>query len=46
MYTAGLNHFNITAPGELLEKVRDFYVEVLGLIVGERPGFRRNGFWL
>lgn len=42
----GLNHFNITAPYELLERVRDFYVEVVGLAVGERPGFMRNGFWL
>ena len=46
MDTIGLNHFNITVPTELLEKVRDFYVEVVGLIVGERPGFKRKGFWL
>jgi catechol-2,3-dioxygenase len=46
MDTVGLSHFNITAPYELLEKVRDFYVEVVGLAVGERPGFRRKGFWL
>ncbi|HEX8492502.1 MAG TPA: VOC family protein [Pyrinomonadaceae bacterium] len=46
MNTVGLNHFNITAPYHLLERVRDFYVEVLGLTVGERPGFRRKGFWL
>jgi catechol 2,3-dioxygenase-like lactoylglutathione lyase family enzyme len=46
METLGLNHFNITAPHGLLEKVRDFYVEVLGLALGERPGFSRNGFWL
>jgi catechol 2,3-dioxygenase-like lactoylglutathione lyase family enzyme len=46
METVGLSHFNITAPYELLEKVRDFYVEVLGLVVGERPGFLRKGFWL
>ncbi len=42
----GLHHFNITVPYELLEKVRDFYVEVLGLAVGERPSFTRKGFWL
>lgn len=46
MRTLGLSHFNITAPDALLEKVRDFYVEVIGLAVGERPGFRRRGFWL
>lgn len=46
MNTVGLSHFNITAPDELLEKVRDFYVEVLGLVVGDRAGFRQKGFWL
>jgi catechol 2,3-dioxygenase-like lactoylglutathione lyase family enzyme len=46
METVGLHHFNITAPEELLDKVRDFYVEVLGLVVGVRPDFRRRGFWL
>jgi catechol 2,3-dioxygenase-like lactoylglutathione lyase family enzyme len=46
MKITGLSHFNITAPYELLERVRDFYVEVLGLAVGDRPGFRREGFWL
>jgi catechol-2,3-dioxygenase len=46
MHTVGLNHFNITAPYDLLERVRDFYVEVVGLAVGDRPGFRRKGFWL
>src|SRR5215213_6894315 len=42
----GLNHFNVTASAEVIERVRDFYVEVLGLSVGDRPGFRRAGFWL
>jgi catechol 2,3-dioxygenase-like lactoylglutathione lyase family enzyme len=46
METVGLHHFNITAPSELLEQVRDFYVEVLGLIIGHRPSFMTNGVWL
>ena len=46
METISLHHFNITAPAELLEQVRDFYIEVVGLAVGERPGFMRKGFWL
>jgi catechol-2,3-dioxygenase len=46
MNTVGLSHFNITAPYELLEQVRGFYVEVLGLTVGDRPSFMRKGFWL
>lgn len=46
MGVRGLNHFNVTASAEMIERVRDFYVEVLGLTVGERPGFERAGFWL
>jgi len=46
MRVLGLNHFNVTASAEVIERVRDFYVGVLGLRVGERPGFRREGFWL
>lgn len=46
MQVVGLNHFNITAPHALLEKVRDFYVDALGLEVGARPNFIREGFWL
>jgi catechol 2,3-dioxygenase-like lactoylglutathione lyase family enzyme len=46
METTGLHHFNITAPSDLIERVRDFYVNVLGLTVGDRPDFMRKGFWL
>jgi catechol 2,3-dioxygenase-like lactoylglutathione lyase family enzyme len=34
MGVRGLNHFNITAPADVIERVRDFYVEVLGLYAG------------
>ena len=46
MNVTGLHHFNITAPAGLIQQVLDFYVRVLGLEVGERPDFRRAGFWL
>lgn len=41
-----LDHFNIAASWDLLETVRDFYVDVLGFEEGPRPGFSRRGFWL
>jgi catechol 2,3-dioxygenase-like lactoylglutathione lyase family enzyme len=41
-----LDHINIAAPMDLLEKVRDFYCDVLGLEVGDRPAFSGRGFWL
>jgi glyoxylase I family protein len=46
MPALGLNHYNIKAAPELLECVRDFYVEVLGLRVGDRPPFPFPGYWL
>jgi catechol 2,3-dioxygenase-like lactoylglutathione lyase family enzyme len=42
----GLNHINITAPLDVLQTLRDFYCDVLGLTVGERPAFRAAGYWL
>jgi catechol 2,3-dioxygenase-like lactoylglutathione lyase family enzyme len=41
-----LDHINISAPAELLLKVRDFYCDLLGLAEGFRPTFGRNGYWL
>ena len=41
-----LDHFNIAAPMDLLESVRDFYRDVLGFEEGFRPAFQRRGFWL
>lgn len=41
-----LDHFNIAAPMDLLDEVRDFYVAVLGFEVGARPDFGRRGYWL
>jgi catechol 2,3-dioxygenase-like lactoylglutathione lyase family enzyme len=46
MGVRGLDHFNITAPADLIERVRDFYVEVIGLSEGSRPDFMSRGFWL
>ena len=41
-----LNHFNLRAERNLLEKLRDFYVDVVGLTVGDRPPFNFFGYWL
>lgn len=42
----GFAHFNLRAPQPLLERLRDFYCEVVGLRVGPRPPFRSAGYWL
>ena len=41
-----IDHFNIKAPPELLQQVRDFYCQVLGLEQGARPPFDSQGYWL
>lgn len=46
MSVLGLHHFNIHAPRAELTRIRDFYVEVLGLVEGSRPPFANFGYWL
>jgi extradiol dioxygenase family protein len=43
---SGFNHYNLRAPRELLDQLRTFYCEVVGLQVGARPAFRSFGYWL
>jgi catechol-2,3-dioxygenase len=40
------SHYNLRAPRELLEALRVFYTEIVGLQVGERPPFTSFGYWL
>ncbi len=46
MKIESLNHFQVAAPRELIELVRDFYVQTLGFTEGPRPGFSSDGYWL
>ena len=46
MPTLGLDHYNLRAPRELMEALRSFYCEVVGLSVGPRPPFGSFGYWL
>ena len=46
MAVINLNHVNIRAPQPLLDRVRDFYVEVVGLKEGDRPNVGIAGYWL
>jgi len=46
MAVQALNHINIVAEEKLLKRVRDFYVAVIGLTEGSRPGFSFKGYWL
>jgi catechol-2,3-dioxygenase len=46
MPVLGLNHYNLRASRDLLDRLRDFYHETLGLEVGPRPPFANFGYWL
>jgi catechol-2,3-dioxygenase len=46
MPTTGFAHYNLTAPRALLDDLRDFYCEVVGLAMGPRPPFKHYGHWL
>ncbi|HEX7648611.1 MAG TPA: VOC family protein [Noviherbaspirillum sp.] len=46
MAAVAFNHFNLRAPRELLDALRDFYRDVVGLQPGPRPSFRSFGYWL
>lgn len=46
MATLAFAHYNLRAPRQLLDELRDFYCDVVGLRVGERPPFRNFGYWL
>jgi glyoxylase I family protein len=46
MTVRGIDHFNVRAPSEMLEQLRQFYCEVIGLVVGDRPPFKEFGYWL
>jgi catechol-2,3-dioxygenase len=42
----GFSHYNLRAPRPMLEALRQFYSEVVGLAVGDRPPFKSFGYWL
>ncbi|WP_430390826.1 VOC family protein [Dyella sp. 20L07] len=46
MGVRGLDHVNLRAPAELTERLRRFYIDIIGLHEGQRPAFRSRGYWL
>jgi extradiol dioxygenase family protein len=46
MTAIAFSHYNLRAPRPLLEELRAFYCDVVGLSVGARPPFRSFGYWL
>jgi catechol 2,3-dioxygenase-like lactoylglutathione lyase family enzyme len=46
MGAIGLNHYNIRVSETLLEQVKDFYGQLLGIVPGPRPQTTSRGYWL
>lgn len=41
-----IDHFNIRAPMNTVEQVKDFYQSVFEFEVGKRPALNHKGYWL
>ena len=46
MSIKGFSHYNLRAARPVLDLLRDFYVNVVGLQPGFRPPFKNHGYWL
>lgn len=48
MTARGIGHVNFRAPAETIERLRRFYIDIVGLHEGPRPQFRSGsrGHWL
>ncbi|GLU33964.1 VOC family protein [Trinickia caryophylli] len=46
MPVTGFSHCNLRADRATLDALRDFYVDIVGLSIGERPPFSHYGYWL
>lgn len=46
MAIVGIDHYNLRAPRDLLDRLKEFYVNAVGLTEGPRPPFRSFGYWL
>lgn len=42
----GLNHYNLRASPDVIEELKIFYENIVGLRVGIRPSFSNGGYWL
>lgn len=46
MTTIGFNHYNLRAPRELMDELKAFYCDIVGLEQGRRPDLGSFGYWL
>lgn len=46
MQLRGINHYNLRASPEMIEMLKNFYIQIVGLTIGPRPKFKNGGYWL
>jgi extradiol dioxygenase family protein len=46
MPTHAFSHYNLRGPLALVEELRGFYCDVVGLAIGRRPPLASVGYWL
>ena len=46
MPVIGFSHYNLRGDRPTLDALRDFYVDIVGLRLGDRPPFAHFGYWL
>lgn len=46
MPVIGFSHYNLRVPRGMLDTLREFYCDVVGLTLGARPPFSSFGYWL
>lgn len=42
----GINHYNLRSDERTMHILKNFYMNIVGLSLGERPPFKSKGFWL
>ena len=42
----GINHYNLRADDLTMHTLKEFYINIVGLTLGQRPPFKSKGFWL
>ena len=42
----GINHYNLRADVQTMHTLKEFYINIVGLTLGQRPPFKSKGFWL
>ena len=46
MAVLGFNHYNLRCDRDMMEQLKAFYVDVVGLQLGSRPQLASFGYWL